>query len=857
MLKRFALLLLTLGIGLRASAVPAYPEPFTFTQPDGSTITLIAVGDEFQNGLTTADGLTVEKGDDGYIYYRTTTGNSQMKAHDAASRSAAEIAFIESNRQQLNFSAQITPQARQRRALARNQASKVGSTQVPTMGSPRVPIILVEYADKAMANSKTKFEDHYKTGDKSVFKYFSDQSNELYTPQFDIYGIYTLDNNREYYGGNVYDSYGNRNDQGLGRMVEQAILKAGDEIDWSKYDNDGDGEADVCIVVYAGVGEAQASYSVPESIWPCQWSLYAAWYYGYGDVGSMVRNGVTIDRFAVFNELNGSNDNGTTLDGIGTFCHEFSHCLGLPDFYDTNYGGHYGLGTWSLMCSGCYNGQQISGDTPVGYGAYEKNFMGWFDYTEATDNTHYTLPVWNAGNDMAVRVTALNPDEYFILENRHRQGWDQCIEGEGVLITHFTYVPDRWAYNTPNNEDVQLATIIPADESLNSYSESGDPFGTSNHDFTATSNPAMMANMASDGTLGTTTGQYGTIDKPVTEINLKSNGTASFWYKKLPFDTFSPLMLPADASLVTNTGFTAQWTDQTQDQYVKSYTLRVSKDGLQYDPVLLDEADFSNFETVVNGSYLTNVSGNYTQYLPQDWSCGSSLYVYDGSILIGDHIGTKTYNLPAGYDKISVVVNGASFNETGYGTSTVAITATVSNNGTVLAMPGSNYANYTCVLNATANESVTFTGENYPRITNIKVYAGDINDPTKAPLLLASETGDSLIRIITGITDKQYAVDNLAAGGTFNYKVKTVYIDDTESPWSNVEQVTLLPATQGLRGDANVDGKVDVNDVTTVINYILSKNPTPFNYDNANVNGDEAVNVLDVTLIINIILGIN
>ena len=851
MIKKFTLLLVAMCLGVQVThAVPADPKPFIVTQPDGTTLTMVAVGDEFQHGFTTLDGLTVEKGSDGYVYYRTANGLSQVKAHDVAGRNTAETAFINANLEQLNFGAQITAKTRQLRASARNKASKVGSTQVPTTGSPRVPIILVEYADKAMANSKTKFEDHYKTGNKSVFKYFSDQSNEQYTPQFDVYGIYTLDNNREYYGGNVYDSNGNRNDQGLGRMVEQAITKAGDEIDWSKYDNDGDGEADVCIVVYAGVGEAQASSTVPESIWPCQWSLNAAQYYGYGDIGAMQRNGVTINRFAVFNELNGSNDNGTTLDGIGTFCHEFSHCLGLPDFYDTAYGGHYGMGYWSLMCSGCYNGVQISGDTPVGYSAYEKNFMGWLNYIEAQENNQYTLPVSNSGNDMAVRIKALNNNEYFILENRRKQGWDQCIRGEGVLITHFTYMADRWSGNTPNNEDVQLATIIPADGTLSSYNESTDPYGKNNHEFTATSNPAMMANMSASGELAGTTGGYGTINKPVTDITIKADGTATFWYMKKAYDAFTPVMQPADAAQVTGTGFTAQWTDETADENVESYTLWVAQDGLAYDPVLLEEANFTATQTASSDGYLTNVASSYQNYLPAGWTCGNSLYAYDGCILIGDNIRTKSYDLPTGYDKISVVINGYNLYGDYYGSPTVTVTAEGSTASNSFEM--SDQADYTSVLNASATEAISIEGSNYPAITGIKVYAGDVTEQANAPLLLAIETGDATRRIITGITGKQYQVNNLTAGGTFNYKVKTVYFDGTESAWSNIEQVTL--ADHVTVGDVNCDGEVNVNDVTTLVNYILGKNPTPFDSVAADVNEDTAINVNDVTALINLIL---
>ena len=830
-------------------AVPADPKPFIVTQPDGTTLTMVAVGDEFQHGFTTLDGLTVEKGSDGYVYYRTANGLSQVKAHDVAGRNTAETAFINANLEQLNFGKQITAQSKLLRASARKRVNRVGTTQVPTQGSPRVPILLIDYQDKRMSNTKAQLEEHYKNGDKSVYQYFYDQSNGQYTPQFDVYGIYTLDSNREEYGGNVYVN-GNRYDKGLGRMVEQAITKAGDEIDWSKYDNDGDGEADVCIVVFAGVGEAQASSSVPESIWPCQWYLSSAAYFGYGDIGTMERNGVSIDRFGVFNELNGSNDNGTTLDGIGTFCHEFSHCLGLPDFYDTNYGGHYGMGYWSLMCSGCYNGVQISGDTPVGYSAYEKNFMGWLNYTEAQENNQYTLPVSNSGNDMAVRIKALNNNEYFILENRRKQGWDQCIRGEGVLITHFTYMADRWSGNTPNNEDVQLATIIPADGTLSSYNESTDPYGKNNHEFTATSNPAMMANMSASGELAGTTGGYGTINKPVTDITIKADGTATFWYMKKAYDAFTPVMQPADAAQVTGTGFTAQWTDETADENVESYTLWVAQDGLAYDPVLLEEANFTATQTASSDGYLTNVASSYQNYLPAGWTCGNNLYAYDGCILIGDNIRTKSYDLPSGYDKISVVINGYNLYGDYYGSPTVTVTAEGSTASNSFEM--SDQADYTSVLNASATEAISIEGSNYPAITGIKVYAGDVTEQANAPLLLAIETGDATRRIITGITGKQYKVNNLTAGGTFNYKVKTVYFDGTESAWSNIEQVTL--ADHVTVGDVNCDGEVNVNDVTTLVNYILGKNPTPFDSVAADVNEDTAINVNDVTALINLIL---
>ncbi|MBO7609926.1 MAG: M6 family metalloprotease domain-containing protein [Muribaculaceae bacterium] len=520
-------------LGSAAWAVPAKPGLITITQSDGTKLQIQMFGDEFNRSLATADGLTIQIGEDGFYYYRSAQGLTDMRAHNAEDRNPAELEFLSNHNGEFTLAAlskvdKYVGTSSGHRALMPQRA-----TQVPTSGSPRIPIILVQYADKKMSNTLEQIEAHYKTEEKSAFQYFVDQSNGQYTPQFDLYGIYDLPNDRIFYGDNSGDL-----DVGVAQMVIDAIDLAGDEIDWSLYDNDGDNVADVCVVVYAGVGEAQAWSTVPASVWPCQWDLTEAQQYGDG-TGPQERNGIIIDKFAVFNEISGRYDNGTILDGIGTFCHEFSHCLGLPDFYSTINTNYYGMGIWSLMDDACYNGGEVSGDTPIGYSAYEKNFMGWIDLITPEDNTQYTLPVFNSKNiddDQALKITAFNENEYWILENRRQQGWDEFIPDEGILITHFTYVKNRWDANSVNNYNLQLATVIPADGALNVRSEDTDLYGETNHDFTGDSSPAMKANMNADGSLASTTGGAGTItDKRVANIYLNDDGTATLWYNRIVY----------------------------------------------------------------------------------------------------------------------------------------------------------------------------------------------------------------------------------------------------------------------------------------------------------------------------------
>ena len=512
-----------------AVAMPAKPGWHTLKQSDGTTLTVQAVGNAFNHALLTSDGLMVALGDDGDFYYRSSlTGLTSVRAHEAKDRTAAENAFIAAQHSNLTMQQRVfTPK---KGVPTLGVGGSNAEADVPAQGTRKVPIILVEFKDKKFKNTREQLIQAMLTGNTSVQQYFKDQSNGKYDPDFEVFGIYELSQNRQYYGGN--DSGGN--DQRLGSMVTEACqMAAADGVSFSPFDTNNDNYCDVVIVIYAGVGEAQASYSVPSAIWPCNWNLQSASYYGLGGNGAFRPNGSGpyVNNFAVFNEVHGSSDNGSTIDGIGTFCHEFGHCLGLPDFYDTNYGGHYGMGYWDIMDTGCYADDTY---TPVGYSAYEKNFMGWIDYVIPNPGTYYTLPIWNQKNEETDKALFLQSDingnEFFIIENRRQQGWDRYLPAQGILIHHITYSASRWQQNTPNNQNIQLVTIMPADNQLSTNNESGDTWPRNGKtEFTDNSTPAAKLNMAANGNIS---GNAGYLGKPVTEMVINNDGTASFWYMK-------------------------------------------------------------------------------------------------------------------------------------------------------------------------------------------------------------------------------------------------------------------------------------------------------------------------------------
>ena len=931
--------------GIAAVAMPAKPGWHTISQSDGTTLQVRGAGNAFNSAILTRDGLTVARGSDGDFYYTSSlTGLTAMRAHEVGQRTPAEEAFIGAQRGNLVMS----HNPYKMRTGSHGKLGVGGSNAesgVPAYGQRRIPIILVEFKDKKFGNTRQDIIDAMLTGDSSVGQYFRDQSNGIYQPDFEVFGIYTLSQNRVYYGGHQ----GDNNDKGLGYMVTEAVqLAAADGVSFKPYDTNNDDYCDVVIVIYAGVGEAQAYYEHPEAIWPCNWNLGSAAYYGTGGNGAFRPNSgdPLVDTFAVFNELHGSNDNTTTIDGIGTFAHEFGHCLGLPDFYDTGDSEHYGMGDWDIMCMGCYNND---GYTPAGYTAYEKNFMGWIDFITPRAGTYYTLPVFNqkqAATDKAVCITSLlNENEYFILENRKKQGWDRYAPGEGIMITHVTYNADRWWSDSPNNEDIQLMTLMNADNSWSYYDEHTDLWPQNGKtEFTDNSTPAARLNMKANGGI---TGNAGYLGQPVTEMVINADGTASFWYMKGASTTpvvsvstdaidfggvmmnnagtrilkviggalagdvtltvndangvfsvepavlsaadaangvdvnvtfaptaitdynatltissngaedvvvsltghgliegYTPVMQPADESAINLTKFRADWTDQSPAQNVSSYTLEVMP---KPEFVLLETADFSNVPDALteDGQGLADISGNYADYLPDGWSGTSYLGAY-GNALILAYEGTLRspfYNL-TGYDKVTVVVKAQAYY---YDSAAISVSTSMGSQDLVL---DESMREYTVVLDCADVDAVILTSlEDYASVRQVVIYAGE-----QVAKLRATEQGDAVYRLITGIMGKSYTVTGLEAGGTYIYKVKALFADGTESPWSNIEQVTLFENGHGFAlGDVDHDGEVAINDVSRLIDMLMGNDAGCCSIC-ADIDEDGEVSIADVSLLIDKLL---
>ena len=519
MKKIFLTLALTV-VALAVSAIPAKPGIIrTLTLSDGTTVKAQLVGDEHGHYWLAQDGRAYQQ-QEGTAYF------SEVSLSSVTTKAQAR-------RSQSN--------ARRTKRLAPRRVGEVGAIT----GKKKGIIILVNFSDVSFqkANNNALYqrianEKNFSYGDfkGSMYDYFYAQSEGQFELSFDVVGPVKVSQTQSYYGAN--DSQGN--DKYPAKMVIEALKLVDDDVNFADYDWDGDGEVDQVYVIYAGKGEADGGAST--TIWPHEWDLASAQSYGDGS-GAQTLDGVKIDTYACGSELNGDGD----IAGIGTMCHEFSHCLGYPDFYDTDYSGGQGMFEWDLMDSGSYNGD---GYQPAGYTSYERWVAGWKEPIELTATTQVSnLKSLQDGGSAYIVYNQGNTNEYFLLENRQQTGWDAGIPSEGLLILHVDYDANIWASNTPNDDPShQRMTWIAADnkyqyttyQGTKYYTTEGaanDPFpyGSVNAFSKNTSPAAKFYNKNTDGSY------Y--LDSSIEQITQNADGTVSFRFKaasNVATPTFSP-----------------------------------------------------------------------------------------------------------------------------------------------------------------------------------------------------------------------------------------------------------------------------------------------------------------------------
>ena len=476
--------MMCLLVGIACWAIPADKTPMKVTQSDGSVLTLRLVGDEFFHYNTTADGYTVLRNANDSYEYAVKQGDvlvaSGLLAHDATLRTQVEKQLLSQVGTHLRASSDV-----QRAKQSRSRA------KLPSQGEPimdydkfRGLIVLVNYTDRKfsmsdsydfynkMANEENytgfTFNGSFQRCTGSMRDYFTDQSGGIFRPQFDIVGPIDVD-------FACTDHNGTDNSW---QIFIAALDSVDSMVDFTKYDNDGDGFVDMVYFLVAGYS---ANYSGNNSdyLWP-----HKSFLFDQNNWSWLSYDDVRMGTYACSTEIYGWEAYGYTMPlGIGTMAHEFSHVLGLPDLYDTNYeqqGQSHDPGGWDVMAGGDYN----LGRTPCAYTAWERYALGWNQPREIKETGNYSLHnVGTTGDGLILRTPV--EGEYFMLDNRQNVKWDAYLPGHGMLIARVdsTNAQIWWSNQVNCDPNHNYYELLRAGNSASGASDS-DPFpGSSNVTF--------------------------------------------------------------------------------------------------------------------------------------------------------------------------------------------------------------------------------------------------------------------------------------------------------------------------------------------------------------------------------------
>lgn len=827
---------------LMAYAVPAKRIWKQLTLENGNTVSAMLVGDEHGHWYVTADGQALSANENGKYAIMEATTLERIKAQ------RAERLEVSNSRRSARMSA-----ATMQKAAPLYSGKKKGI------------VILVNFKDLAMIGDdpQKEFNNRFNTpnytpaaGYKgSVHDYFYDQSYGMFDLEFDVVGPITVANDMAYYGRNYRN-----NDLHPGELVIEAVKAVDDQVNFKDYDWDGDGYVDQVFIVYAGHGEAQGGGS--NTIWPHEWDLATTKSYGDG-TGPVTLDGVKINTYAVSCEL--ANATGSTYDGIGTACHEFSHCLGIPDFYDTNYSAP-GMMSWDLMCEGSYNGPsgpgQSDGECPAAYTSYERMFAGWLTPTLLSEpcyvNDMPAITDFPSDEDDAPRAYIIKNDayenEYYLLENRQQKKWDAETGGTGLLVIHVDYLASAWINNTVNDvASHQRMTYIPADGSYGTkttmgYSATktdlaGDLFPGSKNKTSLTNSSSPAATLYNANTDGKKF-----MNKPIEDIS-ENNGFISF-----TFMNGTTWLAPqaTTATGITDNSFTANWLPVEDAESYELEYWPVAINTNPADAILLSE-DCSGFKGGINGADgSTDISSKLDTYTQTPGWTGQKLYNSAARIKMGAGSAAGIIRTPKIKEpesgEVTIAFVAKRYNDDAtknimvhmYDTSGSSMSK---QDFTLPDTEGLNVANFS---NVSKDFQITFEAGKRAYLYSVNIYDGaytadEITEAldtskseTKNIKRLAEETSESIDTIsVMGITTNSYEATDLTAK-SYKYRVRALSEKQGPTKWSNAIRVVLAekPYT-----DPDYDGIENIQINGNIASGII------YNINGQRMNNDASRNI--------------
>lgn len=812
LIKLFTTSLFLIASTMVSLACPADPsQTKAITLDDGVRKMVRLMGDEYGNYWKALDNSGCFKRRKGLPY-------SYVVVNEAEEIQKAELQrrkSIENANQTVGQARALSPKKAQN---STHTALGFPCTRQDLRGNKRMLVILVSFMDKAFSSvnagmyhdifNATNYQNGRFSG--SVKDYFLAQSNGLMNLQFDIVGPVTVSRNSAYYGEQTDE----QTDAHAPEMVREAVDLVDGIVDFSHYDWDDDGIVEHIVVIYAGLGQAEGG--IEDDIWAHK-----------GTISSFCDHTV-IRNYACASEsrlVNGS----VNLNGIGTICHEISHCFGLPDTYDQTT-GNYGTDRWDLMGTGVHND---NGYTPAGYTAYDKMFCLWQSpvILKNTQNVDQILPLSEGGDFYLIPNDGWG-DEFFLLENRQQTGWDSKLPGHGMLITHVDFDEKLFDSNIVNrtgkignstNDHERMGLVLADNDMTVDVSDyyrwlrclQGDLYPSGNNDcLTNTSTPsAKLFHKNIDDTY--------LLSKPVTNIKENGDMTMSFTFTNdiaaqricHLSDINGKIMVMSDTEAkllvnIKNNGNVDYSRTIGAFVYTKedgNYKIQASRDthlvslaagetkGCEfYFNELEDDTDYYVFLFYVKEE---NTTG---------WTQMGTAYPFN----LADR---NRFNITMDEEGMLVRRNGNS----------VDITATFHND---------NYRAYNRYIGL-------YT---YFRLEN----GYTIQQPRAFVIGNIEPFGEKRLT---------FKLDNMDPD--MFYSAFFYYYPYETNSWEQMSGPHLINSQPRLLlGDVNDDGEVNISDVIMAVNYILGIQCEPFNFRNADLNNDGVMTISDVTLIVDVIL---
>lgn len=501
----FLLTIILLTISIVVNAIPAKPGKIEYKQPDGQTLTITLHGDEFIHWAETVDHYTVLQNEDGYYAYAIHDKNgllaiSDQIAHNPKERKSDEIDFLKDVQFQNRFDKSQVQDALNKWGGQKGIDKRGG---FPTVGSNNLIMILANFNNTSTTFSQSDFDNYMNqegfNGTGSFKDYYLEVSYGQLVMTTVVTAWVTVPNTHDYYGPQSK----------WGEFARDAVEAADAIVDYSQFDNDGDGDVDGVAIIHQGTGQEASGNT--NDIWSHSWNLSSAGY-------TIVNDGVTVDAYTTQPEI----ASGGGISTIGVMCHEFGHNLGAPDYYDTDYstnGSYSGTGQWDMMAGGSWNN---SGKTPAHHNPFTKwKYYEWINPTELTNAQQVSISNSVENSNDFYYYTTPTTDEYWLIENRQNIGFDTYVPGHGLLIFHVDepHINSHdWGNDINVGEHQGLYPVCASatgnpPTTYGTINSGGTPFpGTGNKtEFTDQTTPASIS-WAGDNT-----------NKPITNITEQSN----------------------------------------------------------------------------------------------------------------------------------------------------------------------------------------------------------------------------------------------------------------------------------------------------------------------------------------------